>query len=54
MTTLADLFVMGVSVLFCDNAALAARMYGRLIRDAIRKQYWRIMELDEISDMRSR
>ena len=46
MTTLADLFMMDVSVLFCDNATLAARMYGRLIREAVRKKYWRVLELE--------
>ena len=46
ITVLSDLFVMGVSVLFCDNATLAAQMYGRLIRESIRKHYWKLLGLE--------
>ena len=45
LTVLADLFVMGVSVMFCDNAALAAQMCGRLFRESCRKNYAQILGL---------
>ena len=47
LTVLSDLFVMGVPVLFCGDPALAAQMCGRLIRESIRKRYWKILELAE-------
>lgn len=46
ITVLSDLFVMGVPVLFCDNATLAALMYGRLIREYIRKGYRKMLGLE--------
>ena len=46
LTVLSDLFVMGVPVLFCDNAIMAAQMYGRLIRESLRKRYWKLLGLE--------
>lgn len=46
LTVLADLHVAGVCVMFCDNATLAAQMFGRMVRETIRKQYWRLLKLE--------
>lgn len=45
MTVLADMAVAGVPVIFCDNATIAATLYGRIIREYIRKDYARIIGL---------
>lgn len=45
MTVLADMAVAGVPVIFCDNATIAATLYGRMIREYIRKNYARIIGL---------
>lgn len=45
MTVLADLLVAGVLVMFCDNPTLAAQMCGRMFRESVRKEYWKILNL---------
>lgn len=49
LTVLADLHVAGVCVMFCDNAILSAQMFGRMVRESIRKQYWRLLKLEKIT-----
>ena len=45
MTVLADLLIVGVHVIFCDNVALAAQMCGRIFRESVRKNYAQILGL---------
>lgn len=47
LTVLADLFIMGVPVMFADNSTLASQMCGRLFRESIKKGYWKLLNLDE-------
>jgi len=42
LTVLADLFVMGIQVVFCDNPTIAAQFCGRLFRESVRKNYYKI------------
>lgn len=48
LTVLADLDVVGVCVMFCDNSTLSAQMFGRIVRETIRKQYWKLLNLEAI------
>lgn len=43
VTVLADLFVMGIPVIFCDNPTLAAQMCGRIMRESVRKNYAQLL-----------
>ena len=45
MTVLADLLIMGVHVVFCDNVALASQMCGRIFRERVKKNYAHILGL---------
>ena len=45
LTVIADLFVMGIPVVFCENPALSAQLCGRLFRESVRKNYAKILEL---------
>ena len=45
MTVLADLLVAGVNVVFCDNPTLAAQLCGRVFRESVKKEYYKILGL---------
>ena len=45
LTVLSDLLIMGIPVIFCDNPTLAAKFCGRLFRESVRKNYWRLLGL---------
>ena len=43
LTVLADLFVKGVPVMFCDTPTMAAQFCGRLFKESVRKNYAKII-----------
>jgi ERCC4-type nuclease len=45
LTVIGDLFVAGIPVLFCDSPEMSAKTYGRIVRETVRKEYWRILDL---------
>jgi ERCC4-type nuclease len=45
ITVLADTMVAGVQILFCDNPTLAAQMCGRMFRESVKKEYYKILRL---------
>ena len=45
LTVLADLSVMGIQVVFCDNPSVAGMFCGRMMRESVRKGYAKILEL---------
>ena len=48
LTVLADLFVNGVPVMFCDTPTMAAQFCGRLFKESVRKNYAKILEIDKV------
>lgn len=44
-TVIADIQVAGVSIWFADNPTLAAKMCGRLFRESVRINYWKLLRV---------